>query len=105
MTAINTGARIIICGTAATPSWDPPPKGNRLERSILVARATMSGFIILDHSDEFPEALADLRQWVSNGQLTWREDVIDGLENAPAALASLYQGANSGRLVVKVISD
>ncbi len=105
MSMINNGARIIICGTAATPSWDPPPKGNRLERSILVSRATMSGFIILDHSEEFPEALSELRQWVSDGLMTWREDVVDGLENAPEALASLYQGANKGRLVIKVMLE
>lgn len=104
MSRINTGARIVICGTAATASWDPPPLGNRLERSILVARATMSGFIILDHSDEFPEALSELRQWVSEGRIKWREDVIEGLDNAPSALASLYQGANNGRMVIKVIT-
>ncbi|HSM42866.1 MAG TPA: NADP-dependent oxidoreductase [Afifellaceae bacterium] len=101
MTMINLGARIIICGTAATESWSPPPQGMRLERAILVARAKVQGFIIFDYAERFPEALDDLRAWVKSGDLAWREEIVDGLENAPEALASLYRGANMGRLLVR----
>jgi len=101
MTMLNVGARIVICGTAATESWLPPPQGPRLERAILVARAKVQGLIIFDYADRFPQALDDLRIWVNSGQLVWREDVVEGLENAPEALASLYQGVNMGRLIIR----
>lgn len=102
MTLLNVGARIIICGTAATASWSPPPQGMRLERAILVARAKVQGFIIFDYADRFPQALDELRGWVHSGRLVWREDVAEGLENAPGALGSLYRGANMGRMIVRI---
>lgn len=102
MTMLNLGARIIICGTAATESWSPPPQGMRLERAILVARAKVQGFIIFDYAERFPEALDDLRAWAKSGKLVFREEIVEGLEKAPGALASLYRGANMGRLVVRV---
>ncbi len=105
MTMLNTGARVIICGTAATSSWDPPPHGIRLERAILVARARVQGFIIFDYADRFDEALCDLRRWVGDGRLVWRENIVRGLEHAPEALSSLYRGENMGRLIVDVNSE
>jgi NADPH-dependent curcumin reductase CurA len=102
MTMLNVGARIVICGTAATESWLPPPQGPRLERAILVARAKVQGLIIFDYADRFPQALDELRTWVKSDRIIWREDVAEGLEKAPDALASLYHGANMGRLVVRV---
>ena len=100
MSMLNIGARVIICGTAATASWDPPPRGIRLERAILINRAKLQGFIIFDYADRFGEALGELRDWVADGRLGWREDVVHGLQRAPEALASLYQGANMGRLII-----
>lgn len=102
MGMLNVGARIIICGTAATASWDPPPQGPRLERAILVARARVQGLIIFDFADRFPEALDALRGWVNDGRLVWREEIVDGLGQAPGALASIYRGENMGRLMIAV---
>lgn len=99
---MNVGGRIAICGTAATDSWTPPPLGPRVERALLVSRLKMQGFLLFDYTDRFDEALADLRQWVSEGRLAYREDIVDGLENAPAMLAGLYAGRNTGRALIRV---
>jgi hypothetical protein len=99
---MNVGGRIAVCGTAATESWDSPPLGPRVERALLVGRLRMQGFLLFDYTARFDEALADLRQWIGDGRLAWREDIVDGLENAPAALAGLYAGRNTGRQLVRV---
>ena len=99
---MNVGGRIAICGTAATESWDPPPHGPRVERALLVSRLKMQGFLLFDYTPRFGEALADLRQWVRDGRLKYREDIVDGLERAPAMLAGLYAGRNTGRALIRV---
>lgn len=102
---LNVGARIVVCGTAATASWDPPPTGTRVERAILVARARMQGILIFDYAARYPEGLAALAGWIADGRLVYREDIRDGLEAAPAALADLYAGGNTGKLLVRVRPD
>jgi NADPH-dependent curcumin reductase len=99
---MNVGGRIAICGTAATESWDPAPLGPRVERALLVSRLKLQGFLLFDYTARFDEALADLKGWVGNGRLAYREDIVDGLENAPALLAGLYAGSNTGRALIRV---
>lgn len=63
----------------------------------------MQGFIILDHyGDRFETFRHDMARWVADGSVTLREDLVDGLERAPAALRSLLEGHNFGKLVVRV---
>lgn len=96
------GARITICGTAAIPEWDPIPSGPRVHRQLLVARARMQGFLIFDYKDRIPEALADLAGWLRAGQIATREHVLKGPETAPDAIAMLYRGENTGKLLIAV---
>ncbi len=105
MSLINVGARVVVCCTAATASWDPPPTGPRIERAILVNRAHMQGFLIFDHVDRFDEATAKLAGWIGDGRLVYREDVTEGLENAPSVLAGLYEGRNTGKALVRIRPD
>jgi NADPH-dependent curcumin reductase len=100
--AMNVRGRIVQCGTAAVPVWDPPPMGPRREREILVKRLRHQGFIIFDHMSEFSAVAATLAAWVNEGTLKYREDVEQGLDRAPAALAGLYQGANQGKKIIHV---
>lgn len=102
---MNVHGRLTICGTAATDSWVPQPKGLRPERNLLVSRLRMQGFLCFDYADRFEEAHADLANWVSEGKIRYREDIAEGLENAPAALAGLYQGRNMGRQLIRVRPD
>ena len=99
---INVGARIVICGTASVASWDPWPEGPRVERHLLVKRARMQGFLLFDYADRFEEARQALAAWVAAGQLNYLEDIREGLEAAPAALAGLYQGDNKGKMLIRV---
>jgi NADPH-dependent curcumin reductase CurA len=101
---INNGARIVICGTASVASWDPWPNGPRPERHLLVKRATMRGFINLDHDDLYDDAVEQLCGLVSSRQLRYREDILDGLESAPGSIADLYTGANSGKRLIRLVT-
>ena len=68
----------------------------------MVKRATMHGFLLFDFVDRFQEARAQLAQWLAEGKLTYREEVLDGLEQAPGAIAKLYGGANLGKMVIRL---
>jgi len=98
---LNTGARVIQCGTASVASWLPPPLGPRRERDILVKRLTWQGFVAFDHTDLFPRALAELRALYAAGKLVSHDQVLDGLEHAPCAIQMLYRGENRGRLSIR----
>jgi NADPH-dependent curcumin reductase CurA len=99
---INLNARIALCGLIAQYNAAGPVPGPTMFHNILMKRARVEGFIILDYMDRFPEALAELRGWLREGRLKYRVDVVDGLDNAPQALGKLFVGANKGKLVVKV---
>ncbi len=102
---MNQNGRVVICGTAATEGWVPPPTGLRVERHVLVKRLRIQGFILFDFEDRYADALVDIRQWYKEGKLNYREDIAEGLENAPAALAGLYEGRNMGRQLIRVRPD
>lgn len=95
-------ARIVICGTAAIQEWDPLPVGPRVHRQLMVARARMTGFLVLDYKKRYPEAVAQLAAWIDTGDIRVREHVLDGLDEAPSAIRMLYDGANEGKLLIKV---
>lgn len=105
MTHLRPGARIIVCGTASVPEWDPPPTGPRVERQLLVNRARMQGFVIFDHREHYPAARRDLAQWLRDGRLQYAEDVLEGLEHAPDAIAGLYRGENLGKRLIRIAED
>jgi NADPH-dependent curcumin reductase len=94
------GARVVICGTAAVATWDPPPTGPRVERHILVKRARMAGFLIFDYQHRYEEAVTRLAEWVRQGRLRYREEISDGIENCPGAIAELYRGENLGKRLI-----
>jgi NADPH-dependent curcumin reductase CurA len=102
---ISVGARVVICGTASVASWDPAPLGPRVERHLLVKRARMSGLIVFDYQHRYEEAIARLAGWVRDGRLRYREDVADGIEHCPGAIAELYRGENLGKRLIRLRHD
>lgn len=102
---INVHARIAICGTASFASWDPWNMGPRPERHLLVKRATMRGFLTTDFAGRYEEAVAALVGWVRTGRLKYREDIREGIESAPGLIETLYTGANSGKLLIRLQRD
>jgi NADPH-dependent curcumin reductase CurA len=99
---INVHARIAICGTASFASWSPWNTGPRPERHLLVKRATMRGFLTTDFADRYEEAIANLVGWVRSGQLTYREDIREGIAAAPGLIQTLYEGGNAGKLLIRL---
>jgi NADPH-dependent curcumin reductase CurA len=102
MSRLNVGARVVICGTASLSSWDPWPLGPRVERHLLVKRARMQGFVIFDYAQRYPEGLRELEAWVRSGQIHYREDILEGIEQAPGSIAGLYRGENLGKRLILV---
>ena len=99
---LNVGARIVVCGTASVPSWEPWPQGPRIERHILVKRARMQGFVIFDHPEYHAPARADLATWLREGKLRYVEEVLEGIGHAPDAIAGLYRGDNLGKRLIRL---
>jgi len=102
MTCLAQGARIAICGTAALTDWDPVPTGPRIHRQLLVGRAQMQGFLVLDYKPRYGEAISALAEWVRDGRLSYNEHVLDGADAARGAIGMLYEGRNTGKLLVRV---
>src|SRR5579872_2532691 len=98
-------ARIAICGQIALYNVDTPEPGSRNLRFMLVNRAVMEGFLVSDFTDRWPMGLKRLSRWVREGKIKYREDVVQGLENAPKAFLRLFDGSNFGKLVVKIADD
>ncbi len=95
-------ARVAVCGCIHHYNLTEPYAGPSHLRHILVNRACVQGFLVFDWLDRYPEAFARLAAWLDEGRMTYREHVIEGLENAPEGLGMLFEGRNFGKLVVKV---
>lgn len=100
---MNQNGRISCCGAVSQYDGAAPAHGPRGVPGLIVTkRLTMQGFIVMDFADQTDKALADLQDWVASGQLKVQEDIIDGLENLPAALIGLLAGENRGKRMVKI---
>lgn len=100
---LNIGARIPLCGVISEYAMKTP-QGPPL-RPFLVKRALLRGFVIFDHDHRMGAFLDDCSRWIQEGRLKWREDVVNGLEQAPLALPRLFEGRNFGKLIVRVSPD
>jgi NADPH-dependent curcumin reductase CurA len=101
---LNLNARIPLCGLISEYSASETPPGPNL-RPLLVKRAMIKGFIVWDHNDRMPAFLKDCSTWIREGRLKFREDIVEGLDAAPSALLKLFEGANFGKLLVRVSPD
>ncbi len=104
---LNAGARVPICGLIAHYNDACLPQGpdrlRLLTRTLLTRRIKMQGFIIFeDFSDRYDDFYQRMSTWLTEGRIKYREDVVDGLENAPAAFIGLLEGKNFGKLIVRV---
>lgn len=98
--AVNS--RVIVCGTASIADWSTWPSGPRVERHLLRQRARMQGFVVFDHLAEYETAITRLAGWIREGRLAYREDILDGMEACPDALAGLYRGENNGKRLIRL---
>jgi NADPH-dependent curcumin reductase CurA len=101
--AMNNFGRIACCGALSQYDGAPPAHGPRgIPGLIVTKRLTLRGFVVMDFDDQREQALKDLQTWVAEGKLKVREDILEGLENTPAALIGLLAGENRGKRMVKV---
>lgn len=96
------GARIVVCGQIAEYNQVPPRGGPDSLRFLIINRARMEGFLVTDYAPRYKAALSRLSRWLNEGKLTYREHVVDGLDQAPRAFIGLLRGENRGKLLVKV---
>lgn len=106
MPLLNNFSRVPVCGLIAHYNQKTLPPGpdrmSLLQSIILSRRIKMQGFIISDYYHRVPDFVRDVSQWLGEGKITYKEHVVEGLENAPDAFLGLFKGANFGKLVVKV---
>jgi NADPH-dependent curcumin reductase CurA len=96
------GARVAICGAISQYNNLDSMRGPANYMSLLVNRARMQGFVVLDYMGRFSEAQREMAVWIAEGKLIAREDVVEGFDRFPEALARLFAGENVGKLVLKV---
>ncbi|HEX7058862.1 MAG TPA: NADP-dependent oxidoreductase [Solirubrobacterales bacterium] len=99
---LNLRARVALCGLISGYNDAGPPPGPRAFANLLVQRVTLQGFIILDHFDRQVEAAAEMAGWVSEGKLKPLETVVEGFEQLPTAINMLFDGTNTGKLVLRL---
>jgi len=96
-------ARVVICGAVSSYNAEKLPEGPRRYMSLLVFRASMTGFVVFDYQDRYPEAVAEISRMIAEGSLVARETVLDGgVQAFPEALLGLFHGVNTGKLVLAV---
>ncbi len=96
-------ARIALCGAISRyeqgEDWGPGPSNYF---NLVLQHGTMEGFLVLDYAEHFPQAIVKLMRWLAEGKLVNREDVQEGLENAPRTLMRLFRGENTGKQLLKI---
>jgi len=107
---LNDYARIPVCGLISLYNATSLKGGEQdrlplLFRQILTKRMMIRGFIVFNHYDQREESILALSKWIKEGKIKYKEDFVDGLENAPNAFIGLLNGKNFGKLVVRVNPD
>ncbi len=98
---LNPHARVVMCGMVSQYNAEVFPPGPNLGFCV-AKRVRIEGLIVSDRPERFAEWRALASPWVAEGSLRYREDVVEGLENAPAALAGQLGGRNFGKLLVRL---
>jgi NADPH-dependent curcumin reductase CurA len=101
-TLLNPRSRVAICGQIALYNLEKPELGPRLLMLILTQQIKVEGFLVTQFADRYAEALPKLAEWVTNGQLKYRENVVEGIENASRAFIEMLRGGNTGKQLVKI---
>ena len=94
--------KIIICGRISQMNATSPGEGIKNLAHVLVKRLTIKGFLIFDHVHDRENFENDMKNWISNDKIKWKETVVQGIENAPQAFIDLLNGKNIGKMLVKI---
>ncbi len=99
---INRLGRIIVCGAISVYNHTDTPKGPRVENFLIKKSVLMQGFIVSNYAAEFNEGIDHLAKWLNEGKLKSSETIVEGFENIPQAFIDLFDGKNTGKMVVKI---
>jgi len=106
---LNNFARVPVCGLIAhynTPGLPTgPDRLPLLMQHVLVKRLTIRGFIVFDFANLYGQFLADMLTWKRDGHIQYKEDITDGIENAPQEFIKLLRGGNFGKKIIRVSKD
>jgi hypothetical protein len=99
---INNHARIVLCGLISQYNAKRPVPGPYNFPQLLIKRAKLEGFIVLDYLPRAMEAVTAITEWHLAGKLHYRVEVVEGLKSAPTAINKLFDGSHQGKLIVKI---
>ncbi|RKQ70245.1 NADP-dependent oxidoreductase [Oceanibaculum indicum] len=98
----NLRARMIVCGLISHYNMPDGYVGPSILRSVLTNRVLIQGMIVFDWHERWPAGIAQLGKFVKAGKLKYKEDVTEGLENAPATFIGMLEGRNFGKTIIKI---
>ncbi len=99
---MNPFGRVAVCGQISQYNLDKPEPGPRILPQILVKQLRVEGFIVTRFANRFAEGYRQMAQWLKQGKLKYREQIVDGFENTPQAFIAMLQGVNTGKMIVRV---
>ena len=100
--SINKFARMVICGAISVYNNTELPTGLSVQPFLVKNSALMQGFIVSNYADKFPEAMTHLSGWLAEGKLNYTETIVEGFDNIPKAFIDLFDGKNTGKMIVKI---
>ena len=99
---LNFFARVALCGSISQYNATAADMGPRLLGTFVGKRVNMRGFIVTDFAQHYGPAMRQMGEWIRNGKLKYREDIVEGIDKAPRAFIGLLRGENFGKLLVKL---
>ena len=99
---INLRARVVLCGGISSYNATKPVPGPVNLMNLVINRARMEGFIVIDYFDRMAQAVSDLTGWIQSGELVYQNDIQEGFENIPQTLTRLFTGRNHGKQLLKI---
>jgi len=99
---INVGARVAICGQISQYNLTRPAKGPRWLMQLIVKQARVEGFLVYQFLDRYAEGMTKMAEWLRDGKIRYREQIAEGIDNAPRAFIGLFTGENLGKQLVRI---
>ena len=95
-------ARIAICGVISQYNLTEAESGMRVQRALLTNQASIEGFLVFRFENKYEIARQRMAEWLKEKKIIWKEDIIQGIENAPKSFIGLMKGSNFGKLLIKI---
>jgi NADPH-dependent curcumin reductase CurA len=102
LSLMNTFGRVVVCGLISQYNATAPVPGPSNFAAVISKRLKIQGFLATDHASKIKEMVTNFTQWHISGKLKYRVDIVRGLESAPAAINKLFDGSNTGKLMIEV---